>query len=60
MPPTLTAPGVYIQELPAGRRSIAGVSTSLTAFVGPAFRGPVDEPTKVTSWAEQRGVETVQ
>ena len=52
MPPTLTAPGVYIQELPAGSRSIAGVSTSLTAFVGPASRGPVNEPTKVTSWAE--------
>jgi phage tail sheath protein FI len=52
MPPTLTAPGVYIQELPAASRSIAGVSTSLTAFVGPASRGPVNEPTKVTSWAE--------
>ena len=38
MPPTPTAPGVYIQELPSGSRSIAGVSTSLTVFVGVASR----------------------
>ncbi len=52
MPPTLTAPGVYVQEIPSGSRSITGVATSLTAFVGPASRGPVDEPTKVSSWSE--------
>lgn len=48
----LTAPGVYVQELPSGARPITGVSTSLTAFVGPAPRGPLDTPTRVTSWAE--------
>jgi len=52
MPPTLTAPGVYVQEIPSGTRAITGVSTSLTAFVGPTPAGPADEPTKVTSWAE--------
>lgn len=47
----LTAPGVYIQELPSGSRSISGVSTSLTAFVGAALRGPIDVPTLVDSFS---------
>lgn len=49
---TLTAPGVYVQELPGGSRSISGVATSLTAFVGPAARGPANQPTTVSSWSE--------
>src|SRR5690606_13342874 len=28
----LTAPGVYIEEIPSGTRSITGVATSITAF----------------------------
>jgi uncharacterized protein len=47
-----TAPGVYIQELPSDIRAITGVSTSLTAFVGPALRGPVGQPTRIASWSE--------
>lgn len=47
-----TAPGVHIVEVPSGTRSIAGVSTSLTAFVGSALRGPTDDPTFVSSWSE--------
>src|SRR5215211_6063733 len=34
MPASLTYPGVYIEELPSGVRTIVGVSTSLTAFGG--------------------------
>ncbi|MEX1362873.1 MAG: phage tail sheath C-terminal domain-containing protein [Nannocystaceae bacterium] len=52
MPLALTAPGVYIQELPSGSRSITGVSTSITAFVGRARRGPVEQPTSVFSFDE--------
>lgn len=48
----LTSPGVYIQELPRGDRSIVGVSTSLTAFVGRTRRGPVETPTRVFSFDE--------
>lgn len=44
MPVALTYPGVYVEELPSGVRSIVGVSTSLTAFVGRALRGPTDAP----------------
>lgn len=49
---TLSAPGVYVQEIPSGARTITGVSTSLTAFVGRARRGPIDQPTRVSSWSE--------
>ena len=45
-------PGVFIREIPSGNRSIAGVATSNTAFVGTFGRGPVDEATRVTSFGE--------
>ncbi len=44
MPVTLSYPGVYIEEVPSGVRAIAGVATSIAAFIGRAPRGPVDEP----------------
>ena len=52
MPATLTYPGVYIQELPSGTRTITGVATSVTAFVGRAWRGPVDTPTAISSYPD--------
>jgi len=52
MPATLTYPGVYIQEIPSGSRTITGVATAVAAFVGSAARGPVDEPVPTTSLAE--------
>ena len=47
-----TYPGVYIDELPNPVRTIIGVSTAVAAFVGPAARGPVDEPRHITSWSD--------
>ena len=52
MPAELTYPGVYIEELQSAVRPIVGVSTSTTAFVGRALRGPVDKPALLHSWAE--------
>jgi phage tail sheath protein FI len=52
MPSSLTYPGVYIEELPSGVRTITGVPTSITAFVGRAWRGPVDEPIRINSYAD--------
>jgi phage tail sheath protein FI len=56
MPVSLTYPGVYIEEVPSGVRTITGVATSITAFVGRALRGPVDSdkksPVRVQSFAE--------
>lgn len=44
MPAALSYPGVYVEEIPSGVRTITGVPTSVTAFVGRAQRGPVNEP----------------
>jgi phage tail sheath protein FI len=52
MPVAPTYPGVYIEEIPSGVRTITGVSTSITAFIGSAPRGPVDEPTTINSFAD--------
>jgi uncharacterized protein len=52
MPAALTYPGVYIQEVPSGVRTITGVATSITAFVGRAAAGPTDEPVMLTSFAD--------
>ncbi len=52
MPATLSYPGVYIEEVPSGVRTITGVATSITAFVGRAARGPTDVATRTQSFAE--------
>jgi phage tail sheath protein FI len=52
MPSTLTFPGVYIEEIPSGVRTITGVATSITAFIGRALRGPSDEPVVINSYAD--------
>ena len=52
MPLALTYPGVYVEELPSGVRTISGVATSITAFVGRALRGFTDRPVRVQSFAD--------
>ena len=52
MPIQPTYPGVYIEELASGVRTITGVATSIAAFVGRAVRGPVNEPVTVYSYAD--------
>lgn len=52
MPITPTYPGVYVEELPSGVRTIAGVSTSVTTFIGMARRGPINRAIPVRSWAD--------
>ena len=52
MPVTPTYPGVYIEEIPSGVRTITGVATSITAFLGKALRGPTDQPVTITSFAD--------
>jgi uncharacterized protein len=42
-------PGVYIEEFAPGA-PIEGVGTSTAAFLGPASAGPLNTPTKITSW----------
>jgi phage tail sheath protein FI len=52
MPSALSYPGVYIEEVPSGVRTITGVATSITAFVGRSRRGEVNRATRVQSFAE--------
>src|SRR5258708_34997778 len=52
MPATLTYPGVYIEEIPSGVRTITGVATSITAFIGRALRGPVDKAVTINSYSD--------
>lgn len=52
MPATLTYPGVYIEEIPSGVRTIVGVSTSIAAFVGWAARGPTDRAQRILSFQD--------
>jgi uncharacterized protein len=42
MPATLSYPGVYLEEIPSGVRTITGVATSITAFIGRAAKGLTD------------------
>ena len=52
MPITPTYPGVYVEEIPSGVRTITGVATSITAFVGRAARGEVDEPVTINNFGD--------
>src|SRR5215471_18245596 len=48
--PEYLAPGVYVEETSFRAKSIEGVGTTTTAFVGPTRRGPV-----VTTEFDQAG-----
>src|SRR3974390_2914875 len=52
MPATLTYPGVYIEEIPSSVHTIAGVATSIGAFVGWAPKGSNSESPPVESLSD--------
>lgn len=52
MPVQPTYPGVYIEELPSQVRTITGVATSITAFIGTALRGPLNQAVTINSYAD--------
>jgi len=52
MPTSPTFPGVYIEEIPSGVRTITGVATSITAFVGWAPKGPTNQAELILSFAD--------
>jgi phage tail sheath protein FI len=52
MPVQLSYPGVYVEEVPSGVRTITGVATSIAAFVGRAPRGTTEGPVTVTSYGD--------
>lgn len=52
MPTAPTYPGVYIEEVPSSVKTIAGVATSITAFIGKAVKGPADTPVRIASMGD--------
>lgn len=52
MPATLTYPGVYIEEVSSGVRTITGVATSIALFIGWAARGPTDRAVRISSFSD--------
>ncbi len=52
MPVTPTYPGVYVQEVPSGVRTIAGVATSIAMFLGMADQGPMSDPLEFTNYTD--------
>ena len=55
--PEYLAPGVYVEEVSFRSKSIEGVSTTTTGFIGPARYGPIDlEPDIITSVGEYERV----
>lgn len=49
---TPTYPGVYIQEVPSGVRTITGVSTSIGAFFGRTQKGPINKAVRCLSYSD--------
>lgn len=47
MPPRLTYPGVYVEEQSSGVRTITGVATSTTLFIGMSRKGDLGRPTPI-------------
>ena len=52
MPVRPTFPGVYIEEVPSGVRTIVGVATSIGAFIDYFARGPMDHAVDILSMAD--------
>ena len=52
MPAAVSYPGVYIVEEASGARAIAGVPTSIAAFIGMAEQGRLLEPVKIQNMAQ--------
>jgi uncharacterized protein len=49
---TLSYPGVYIEEVPSGVRTITGVATSITAFIGRSKRGPTNAAMTINNFGD--------
>ena len=52
MPVAVSYPGVYVEEIPSGVRTITGVSTSIAAFVDYFAKGPTTGAVHIFSFAD--------
>ncbi len=52
MPIQPSYPGVYVQEVSSGVRTITGVSTSIAAFFGRTLKGPINKAVRCLSYTD--------
>ena len=52
MPVTPTYPGVYVEEIPSGVRTVVGVATSVAAFIDSFRKGPLNIPVQLFSMGD--------
>jgi len=52
MPVAVSFPGVYIQEVPSGVRTITGVSTSIGAFLGRTQKGAINKAVRCLKYPD--------
>ncbi len=52
MPVQVSYPGVYVQEVSSGVRTITGVATSIAAFFGRTAKGPINKAVRCLSYAD--------
>lgn len=52
MPVAVSYPGVYVQEVPSGVRTIVGVGTSIAMFIGRATAGQMNVPVQCLSFED--------
>ncbi|WP_394829225.1 phage tail sheath family protein [Pendulispora albinea] len=45
-------PGVYVQEIPSGVRTITPVATAIAAFLGRTATGPINQPVTLNSFGD--------
>src|SRR6266705_332580 len=54
MPVSPTYPGVYVQEVPSGVRTIVGVITSIGMFLGTSKKWPIFKPVRCVNYSAFR------
>jgi len=54
--PNYKYPGVYVEEITSGSKPIAGVATSITAFVAKATKGPVGKAELVQGFDDYKRI----
>jgi uncharacterized protein len=52
--PALSYPGVYVQEVPSGVRTIVGVGTSIGMFIGASGKGPIGHAVRILNYSAFR------
>ncbi|MEJ2568622.1 MAG: hypothetical protein P8Z50_07110, partial [candidate division WOR-3 bacterium] len=50
--PSYYTPGIYFEKIDTASKTVLGLRTDITGFVGIAERGPLNTPVRVESWKQ--------